>query len=111
MVDYKLIGQRIKTKRKEKGITQEIMAEKLSVSVGYISQLERGATKINLETLSKIAAATNCELADFVSGTSSQSNAYAQEEISDCLRLLSGKERAILLNQLKSYIAFRDGAK
>lgn len=108
MVDYALIGARIKAKRKESGVTQEKLAEQLAVSVGYISQLERGATKINLETLSKIAAATNSDLADFVGGASSQSRLYAQDEFSACLRTLNGKERALLLHQLKSYIAFRD---
>ncbi|MDE5994559.1 MAG: helix-turn-helix transcriptional regulator [Oscillospiraceae bacterium] len=108
MVDYVLIGSRIKAKRKEKGITQEKLAEKLSVSVGYISQLERGTTKISLDTLAKISAVTDCEIADFISGSSSKSNLYAQEEFTAYLRLLDGKERAILLNQLKSYVAFRN---
>lgn len=108
MVDYALIGARIKAKRKEKGITQEVLAEKLSVSVGYISQLERGTTKINLETLAKIAAVTNCEIADFVSGASAQSSLYAQAEFAACLQALDSKERTVLLHQLKSYIAFRD---
>lgn len=108
MVDYALIGARIKAKRKEKGITQEVLAEKLSVSVGYISQLERGTTKINLEALAKIAAVTDCEIADFVSGASSQSSLYAQAEFAACLQALDSKERAVLLHQLKSYIAFRD---
>lgn len=111
MVDYVLIGARIKAKRKERGITQENLAEQLAVSVGYISQLERGTTKINLETLSKIAAVTDSELADFVGGASSQSRLYAQDEFFACLQALNGNERALLLHQLKSYLAFRDAEK
>lgn len=111
MVDYALIGARIKSRRKENGITQEALAEKLSVSVGYISQLERGTTKINLETLAKIAAVTKCDISTFVSGCSSQSSTYAQEEFAACLHQLNGNERAVLLHQVKSYIAFRDTEK
>lgn len=108
MVDYKLIGERIKSRRKAKNITQEILAEQLSVSVGYISQLERGTTKINLETLAKIAAVTDCELADFVGGVSAQSRQYGYAEFYACLQLLTARERAILLHQLQSYLLFRD---
>ena len=39
-VDYKLIGSRIKAERKKLGITQEVLAEKLDVSIGYVSQIE-----------------------------------------------------------------------
>ena len=41
-IDYKIIGKRIKERRKICQITQETLAEKLGVSVGYISQIERG---------------------------------------------------------------------
>ncbi|MBQ3826264.1 MAG: helix-turn-helix transcriptional regulator [Spirochaetaceae bacterium] len=49
-IDYRLIGQKIQTKRKTLHKTQENMAESISVTVGYISQIERGITKVNLET-------------------------------------------------------------
>lgn len=111
MIDYKLIGARIKARRKYKGITQETLAEKLSVSVGYISQLERGTTKISLDMLAKISVAVDCELIEFVGGTASQSSEYAMDEIFSYLKLLNGKERAVFLHQLKSYIDFRDDEK
>ncbi len=44
-MDYNLIGSRIKQRRREAMLTQENLAEKLSVSVGYVSQIERGITK------------------------------------------------------------------
>ena len=47
-------------------MTQERLAEALSVSVGYISQIERGVTKINLDTLAAVAAHLNCELSELV---------------------------------------------
>ena len=49
-------------------MTQERLAEALSVSVGYISQIERGVTKINLDTLAAVAAHLNCELSELVTG-------------------------------------------
>ena len=51
LVDYILIGKRIKDYRNKCGFTQGALAEKLDVSVGFISQIERGITKPNLEML------------------------------------------------------------
>ena len=48
-LDYKIIGSRIQTRRKRMGVTQEIMAEALDFSVGFISQVERGVTNISLD--------------------------------------------------------------
>ena len=52
-VDFFTVGQRIQKRRKMLHKTQEQMAEALSVTVGYISQIERGVTKIRLDTLSE----------------------------------------------------------
>mgnify|MGYP003307919335 CR=1 FL=1 len=61
------IGKRIKELRKEAGLTQEKLAEELSVTVGYVSQIEGGRVKINLEMLGKIA---------FVAENRSEHHAY-----------------------------------
>ncbi len=68
-VDYQTIGRRIKDKRKALHQTQDHLAEALGVSVGYISQIERGVTKVNLDTLSKIATHLSCELSELLTGT------------------------------------------
>ncbi|MBQ8523294.1 MAG: helix-turn-helix transcriptional regulator [Clostridia bacterium] len=56
-IDLTAIGVRICTLRKQKGLTQEKLAELMNVSIQMISNLERGnkAIKIdNLITISKI---------------------------------------------------------
>ena len=65
-IDYKLIGERIKKTRKSQNITQELLAEKLNVSIGYVSQVERGITKISLDLLGAISSILNCDVASFV---------------------------------------------
>lgn len=42
MIDTKGIGRRIQRLRKEKGLTQEQVAEKLDMSVNYLSNIETG---------------------------------------------------------------------
>lgn len=78
-VDFRLIGKRIKIKRLENKLTQEQLAEKLDVTVGYISQCERGISKINLEKLSEVAYILNCDIGYLVSGSSVESDEYLRD--------------------------------
>ena len=66
-IDYKLIGERIKQARKSKCITQEYLAERLGVSIGYVSQVERGITKISLDLLGAISTVLERDVAFFIS--------------------------------------------
>ncbi|MBO5413363.1 MAG: helix-turn-helix transcriptional regulator [Clostridia bacterium] len=56
-LDYTIIGERIKLARTKKKLTQEKLAERLDVSVPYLSRVECGDASINLKRLSQI-----CEL-------------------------------------------------
>ena len=47
-LDYSIIGERLKSARLAKNLTQEQLAEKLDVSVAFLSRAERGNVKINL---------------------------------------------------------------
>ena len=40
-IDYNIMGERIKKARLEKQLTQENIAEKLDVSVAFLSRIER----------------------------------------------------------------------
>lgn len=96
-VDYKLIGSRIKMKRKALGLTQERLAEVLSVTVGYVSQIERGVTKINLEILSEISLYLHCDIAFFVTGVSTSQEVYLQDEIVEKYSRLNKTDKQIIL--------------
>lgn len=96
-VDYKLIGMRIKTKRNAIGMTQESLAEKLDVSVGYISQIERGITKISLGTLAEISSVLGVDLSFFVTGTATGGIAYMQDDLIKKFAKLSSKQRQQIL--------------
>lgn len=49
------IGVEIKKLRTDKGITLKELSEKSELSVGFLSQLERGLTTIAVDTLEKLA--------------------------------------------------------
>lgn len=50
-MDYKLLGKRIRARRKELHLTQTEAAEKLGVSTAYIGHMERGTRSPSIETL------------------------------------------------------------
>jgi len=95
-VDYSLIGARIKEARKELGLTQEMLAERLDVSVGYVSQVERGVTKISLDLLGEISGILCKDLAGFVSDTAPHTSGYLLGDLSEGLRQLNGQERRLV---------------
>ncbi|MBE7051920.1 MAG: helix-turn-helix transcriptional regulator [Ruminococcaceae bacterium] len=55
MVNADRLGKRIKEARQEKHLTGEQLAEKLSISLGFLRELERGGKKPSLDTLIIIA--------------------------------------------------------
>lgn len=96
-VDYKLIGAKIKARRRELKITQEVLAEKLSVSIGYISQVERGVTRISLDLLAQISGILNSDIAYFVSGTAISESGYLKNEMAEKFNQLSAAQKKIVI--------------
>mgnify|MGYP005877287295 CR=1 FL=1 len=58
-IDYKSIGRKIKEARKRNKLSQEVVAEKCNISVSFLSNIERGAKKMSLETFVSIARELN----------------------------------------------------
>lgn len=61
-LNYKLVGQRIRTIRKKRGMTQERLAELTEISPQHCSGIETGAAKVSLPALVKIANALNASM-------------------------------------------------
>ncbi|MDD3363017.1 MAG: helix-turn-helix transcriptional regulator [Hespellia sp.] len=103
-IDYRLIGQRIKKNRLKKGTTQEHFAEAMDVSVGYISQLERGITKISLDRLAIVAHYLDCPISELIENTSTIDSEYANDEFRIMYQQLNAKEKILLFHLLKTYL-------
>jgi transcriptional regulator with XRE-family HTH domain len=59
------IGMKIKKLRAEKGITLKELSEKSNLSIGFLSQLERGLTTIAVDSLEKLAEILEVHLTYF----------------------------------------------
>lgn len=78
--DYSVIGRRIKEVRLEKQLTQEELADKLNVSVAFMSRVERGTSKINLKRLAQISDELNISIAYLLTGSNMASKDYLKED-------------------------------
>lgn len=54
-VNYEALGDRIRTIRKQKHMTQEYVAEKAEISVQHMSNIENASKKLSLRLLVSIA--------------------------------------------------------
>jgi transcriptional regulator with XRE-family HTH domain len=62
----KTLGNHIATMRKERGLTQVELAEKLGTEYPQIGRLERGQTNASIITLMKIAKELGVSISDLV---------------------------------------------
>ena len=85
-LNYSIIGMRLKQARIDKKLTQENLAEKLDVSVAYVSRIERGSTEIGLKRLAEICNLLEVSLAYILEGASSESDSYLNTAFSDLFK-------------------------
>jgi len=85
-LDYSIIGERLKKARKYKKLTQEQLAEKIDVSVAFLSRVERGDVKINLSRLNQICDLLDISLSYILTGVGSNSKDYLSDEFSNLLK-------------------------
>lgn len=87
----KIIGQRIRNYRTQKGLSQEKLAELAGCHPTYIGQLERGEKNATLESVEKIASAMDISLSELFDklGKSGSNNIAAK-----CYDLVASKNEA-----------------
>lgn len=65
-LDYVALGERIRSLRKEKGLTQAYLAERVEIETSNVSHIERATSKVGLATLVKIANVLGCSVDDLL---------------------------------------------
>jgi len=61
-LDYKEMGKRIRTRRRELNITQEQVAERAGISTSFIGHIERGEKVASVETLATLSEVLDMDL-------------------------------------------------
>ena len=87
-VNYISIGERIRVVRKRRGLSQNVLAEKIKRSPSYVSYVEGGVRGMSLDTFLDIANVLNATadelLADNLVNTVKVSNHEFAALLSDC---------------------------
>ena len=104
-MDNREIGTRIRLARRDAGLTQEKLAEKIGVSTVFVSQLESGSRAPGLETLVKLSQTLHVSL-DLLVGGAPGGDAEA------CLAALvqgrSPRQRMLAVSLVRSLFAEMD---
>ncbi len=102
-LDYVALGERIRQRRKEQGITQNYLAEQVELEPSNISHIERAVSKVGLSSLVKIANVLGCTTDDLLCDSLVHEREAFEGELvrlsQDCspkeLRLISDLVRAM----------------
>lgn len=100
-VDYKIIGQRIKEARREKGWSQERLAEEIDVTTVYISRVERGSSEVNLKRIAQISKVLDKSLEYLIEGTATQAPNYLDKELYETLLKCTPAKQRLIYNIAK----------
>lgn len=83
--DYSVIGRRIRNTRIKNNLTQENLADKINVSVAFLSRVERGTSQINLKRLTQIAEVLGVSPGYLLTGSNMKSKEYLREDFVEIL--------------------------
>lgn len=67
MINYRLMGAKIRRARRRMRLTQEALAERVDLSATFVGHIERGTRIPSLETIGRICKATGLS-ADYLLG-------------------------------------------
>lgn len=101
------LGIRIRTIRKNRGMTQEQLAELIDRSTDGISNIERGLSSPSVETLERLATKLDIPIRDFfgfdmADNESSSKRTAMMTNLNEIARDLSDKELGIAVAQLRA---------
>ena len=100
MINYISIGRRICYYRKLRRMTQSDFSEKLGVSESYISQVERGITKVSLTRLDLIAEALEIDISLLLSDRVDVKGTVVNPEIFEIINRWPKEQVDLLANIL-----------
>ena len=101
-IDYVSIGKRIRQARVSRRWTQAVLAEKAGVEPSNISHIERGATKLSLPTLIRLANAMEVTADELVYGSLVKNAHLSLKMMEELLADCSPEELTALLEVLRA---------
>lgn len=88
----KIVGQRIRNYRNQRGISQEKLAELSDYHPTYIGQLERGEKNATLESINKVCMALKVPISQLLENLGGEENRQERVPLA-CYELLLSKSK------------------
>ena len=107
-MDKLTMGGRIKETRKMQGLTQEQLAEKVDVTLEYISQIERGLKMPSMQVFIKLVEVLDVSADYLLRDSVSTRNLYGDKQIGSRLERLTPRQRVALEALIDTYIEYLD---
>ena len=85
VINYKLIGRRIKEYRHRQNLNQAGLAEEADISISYLSSVENGLKKVSLSVLIKIANSLGVGVDSFLLDIIPCDKGYGFDKLSELL--------------------------
>ena len=101
-VNYGLIGKRIKEHRQRRNLTQEMLAELIEMSPGYISMVETGRKKASLDTLLSVSKVLNITLNELLTGNQIPLDTDYNLEIAELMLGCNQHERRMMFEIMRT---------
>ena len=103
-MDLKAVGQRIKTAREAKNLTQEELAALVNLSTTHVSVIERGLKVTKLDTFVAIANALDVSADALLIDVVTHSVTGVTNELSDMIGKLPKDEQKRILNAVRALV-------
>lgn len=103
-----IMGDRVKELRKKRRLTQEQLAEKIGVSLQYVSEIERGLSMPSMQVFLKLLEVLDASADYLLRDMVSCANPYGDKQIATRLERLSPKQRQALMAIIDAYMEYLD---
>ena len=107
-MDKLTMGDRIREARKKNGLTQEQLAERLDVSVEFVSKIERGLNMPSIPVFIKFVETLNVSADYLLRDSVSTGKLLGDNDIGRKIEKLNPKQRIALEALIDTYIQYLD---
>ena len=89
----RFLGQRLRALRKQRGLSQERLGERSTLSGKFIGEVERGEKSISIDSLYRVSVALEIPLRDLTDVRADKPSAVPHEDAEKIFALVAGRRR------------------
>jgi len=97
-MEQNLLGKRIREERKKHNLTQEQLAELLSVSTTYIGYVERGERNLTLPKLTQLAAILGVTIEELMSSPAAMTPSAKEQKLLKLFSTATDTQKDLILS-------------